>query len=113
MGNILSFLKSYRIAVVVALFLMLVELFVELFHPLLIAKIIDDGILQRDFSVVIQWGAVMIVMSLVAFLSGVINSFFAAHVSQSFGYDVRKSLFEKVQAFSFTNLSQVPTSSLI
>ncbi|MFC0273841.1 ABC transporter ATP-binding protein [Metabacillus herbersteinensis] len=113
MVKVLSFLKSYRIAVVVALFLMLVELFVELFHPLLIAKIIDDGILQRDLSVVIQWGAVMIVMSLVAFLSGVINSFFASHVSQSFGYDVRKSLFEKVQAFSFTNLSHFPTSSLI
>ena len=41
------------------------------------------------------------------------NSFAASHVAQSFGYDVRKSLFEKVQAFSFANLNQFATASLI
>lgn len=113
MSKVLSLLKPYRLAMGVALTLMLIELGVELLHPLLMAKIIDDGILKNDLSVVIYWGSVMALISIAAFAAGVTNSFFAAHVSQSFGYDVRKDMFEKVQSFSFANFSLFPTSSLI
>jgi ATP-binding cassette subfamily B multidrug efflux pump len=109
----ISFLKPYRIPVVVALLFMLTELTVELIHPLLMAKIIDEGIVKEDISVVMKWGAVMIGMSLLAFAAGITNSFYASHVSQSYGYDVRRSLFEKVQSFSFANFNLFPTSSLI
>lgn len=98
---------------VVALLLMLAELTVELLQPLLMAKIIDDGILKEDYSVVTFWGAVMLALSFLAFSSGIINSFYAAHVSQGFGFDIRKQLFVKVQSFTFEKLSKFPASSLI
>lgn len=113
MFKVISFLKPYRVAMGVALCLMLIELFVELGQPLLMAKIIDEGILKRDLAVVIQWGGILIGMSFLAFLSGITNSFYAAHVSQSLGYDVRRGLFEKVQSFSFADFNRFPTSSLI
>ncbi len=113
MKTVFSFLKPYRWAAYVALFLMLVELAVELWQPLLMAKIIDDGILQEDMTVVITWGSVMIGISLLAFAAGITNSFFAAHVSQSYSFDTRQSMFKKVQAFSFANFNSIPTSSLI
>lgn len=113
MLKVLSFLKPYKKPIYIALFLILIELFVELWHPLLIAKIIDDGILKNDLSVVLTWGGIMIGMTFIGFIAGIINSFYAAHVSQSFGYDVRKSLFIKVQSFSFANLNRFATSSLI
>ena len=111
--KIFSYLKPYRMIVALALFLMLAELGVELLQPLLMAKIIDDGIMQKDLAVVIKWGSVMVAISLLSFIGGIINSFAASHVSQSFGYDIRRNLFRKVQAFSFTNLAKYPTSSLI
>lgn len=113
MKKLFSFLKPYRLFIVLALFLMLVELGVELLQPLFIAKIIDDGILQKDLSVVIKWGAIMVGLSIFSFIGGIVNSFTAAHVSQSFGHEVRNSLFGKIQAFSFANLNNIPTSSLI
>lgn len=113
MLKVLSFLKSYKKPIYFALFLMLIELFIELWHPLLIAKIIDEGILKNDLSVVLTWGGVMIGLTFIGFIAGIINSFYAAYVSQGFGYDVRKSLFYKVQSFSFANLNQFATSSLI
>lgn len=113
MLKVLSFLKSYKKPIYIALLLMFVELFVELLSPLFIAKIIDEGILKNDLSVVLIWGGIMVGLSLVGFAAGIINSFYSAHVSQSFGYDVRKSLFDKVQSFSFANLNRFPTSSLI
>ncbi|MFD0868122.1 ABC transporter for multidrug [Chlamydia abortus] len=113
MTKILSFLKPYRIAVTVALLLMFTELMVELLQPFLISKIIDDGISQQNLSVVIQWGGVLVGCSILAFVSGIINSFYASHVSQSFGFDVREKLYEKVQSFSFANFNRFPASSLI
>ncbi|WHY98115.1 ABC transporter ATP-binding protein [Peribacillus simplex] len=113
MKNLSSFLKPYWLLIILALSLMIVELGVELLQPLFIAKIIDDGILQKDLSVVIKWGSVMVGLSVFSFLGGIVNSFTASHVSQSFGHDVRKSLFGKIQAFSFANLNNIPTSSLI
>ena len=113
MKKLFSFLKPYRLFIALALFLMLVELGVELLQPLFIAKIIDDGILQKDLSVVIKWGAIMIGLSIFSFLGGIVNSFTASHVSQSFGHEVRKSLFGKIQAFSIVHLNKIPTSSLI
>ncbi|MBY6052061.1 ABC transporter ATP-binding protein [Cytobacillus firmus] len=113
MSKVLAFLKPYRIAVAIALSLMLTELAVELIQPLLMAKIIDEGILQNDLQEVVKWGVIMLAASFVAFAAGVINSFYAAHVSQSFGFDVRKRLYDKVQSFSFANFNLFPTSSLI
>jgi ATP-binding cassette, subfamily B, multidrug efflux pump len=111
--KVIRFLKPYRAAMAVAWSLMLVELAVELLNPLFMARIIDEGILNKDLDVVLKWGFIMVGMSIVAFISGVTNSFFAAHTSQGFGYDVRESLYKKVQSFSFASFSKLPASSLI
>ncbi|RFU63023.1 ABC transporter ATP-binding protein [Peribacillus glennii] len=113
MRKLSFFLKPYKLPIFVALFLMLFELAVELIQPLLMAKIIDEGILQNDLRVVYLWGSVLVGVSILAFIGGIVNSFAASHVSQGFGFDVRKSLFEKVQSFSFTNLDKLSASSLI
>ncbi|TMU84848.1 ABC transporter ATP-binding protein [Bacillus sp. BHET2] len=111
--KVIHFLKPYRIAMAIAWSLMLVELAVELLNPLFMARIIDEGILNEDLDVVLRWGFIMVGMSLIAFISGVTNSFFAAQTSQGFGYDVRESLYKKVQSFSFASFDKLPSSSLI
>ncbi|MBY6038148.1 ABC transporter ATP-binding protein/permease [Fictibacillus nanhaiensis] len=113
MWKVFSYLKAYRFAITVALFLTLFELAVELLQPLIMAKIIDDGILKGDLDVIKYWGAIMFGLALAAFAAGVANSFFSAHVSQNYGFDIRRRVFKKVQSFSFVNFNQFPASSLI
>lgn len=113
MQLIWNYLRKYKLAVGMALFLTIVELFVELIQPLLIARIIDNGIMMEDMGVVVTWGSVMLLLSLVAFAAGIINSFYAAHASQHAGFDLRTDLFKRVQTFSFKNFQQFPTSSLL
>ncbi|GAE31084.1 lipid A export ATP-binding/permease protein MsbA [Halalkalibacter hemicellulosilyticusJCM 9152] len=113
MLKLFPFLKPYRIPIWIALTLMFVELVVELIHPLLLARIIDDGIVGNDMAFVMRWGGMMIAMSLLAFISGIINSFYAGHVSQSTGYDIRGDMYEKIQRFSYETLQRFQTSSLI
>lgn len=113
MRKLLPFLKPYKFAITIALIFTLLELAVELVQPLLMAKIIDEGILVKDLSVVLKWGGLMLLFSAIAFLAGITNSFYSAHVGQNFGFDVRSKLFAKVQSFSFANFNLFPASSLI
>ncbi|WP_420768998.1 ABC transporter ATP-binding protein [Parageobacillus thermoglucosidasius] len=113
MQQVLSYLKSYRKWMIAAWLLMFIELIVELWQPLLMEKIIDNGVMAKNFSVVWTWGAVMLGTSLLAFASGIANSFAAAYVGQEYGFLLRKRLFEKIQSFSFADFERFPTASLI
>lgn len=113
MRMIFSYTKPYKWPIVIALFLMLLELGVELVQPLLIAKIIDEGIIAKDETVIWVWGSTMMALAFVAFFSGVINSYFASHTAQSFAYDLRQSLFRQVQAFTMATFLRFPTAGLI
>ncbi|ANA81250.1 ABC transporter ATP-binding protein [Paenibacillus glucanolyticus] len=113
MGIVFSTLKKYRVAAIAALVMMLIELTAELIQPLLISKIIDDGIQKQDMSVVWMWGAVLTGSAVIAFIAGISSSFFAAHTSQGLGYDLRDQLYEKVQSFSYSIFNRFATSSLI
>ncbi|WP_017186276.1 ABC transporter ATP-binding protein [Alkalibacillus haloalkaliphilus] len=113
MIHVLKNLLPYRLHMIIAWTLMLIELGVELMLPFILMRMVDEGILVQDLNNVVFWGSVMIGLALLSFAAGIGNSFFAAHVTFKFGYDVRGKLFDKVQSFSFKNLNEYPTSSLI
>lgn len=113
MNIIFSYLKTYRAAAIAALLMMVIELAVELSQPLLISRIIDDGIRAQDNRIVWLWGGVLVVSAVLAFIAGVLSSFFASHASQGFAFDLRDQLYEKVQSFTYAVFSRFPTSSLI
>ena len=113
MKTVFSYAKPYKGLIIIALFFMLLELTVELFQPLVISKIIDDGILAGSQERIIQYGLVLVAMSGIAFVAGIINSYYAAHVSQSFSFDLRKAVYGRIQSFSLTTFNKFPASGLI
>ena len=113
MKTVFSYAKPYSLLIGVALFLMLLELVVELLQPLVIASIIDDGIVAGDQDTIIRLGLVLMGLSLIGFMSGVVNSYFASHVSHSFSFDVRRQVYERVQSFSLAMFNKFPASGLI
>jgi len=92
---------------------MLTELTIELWQPLLMGKIIDDGVMKRDVTAIFTWGAVMLGASLLAFVAGIANSFAAAYVGQEYGFMLRTTLFAKIQSFSLACIEQLSAASLI
>lgn len=113
MKTVFSYAKPYSFFIAIALFLMLLELTVELLQPLVIASIIDEGIVARDQDTIIRLGIVLLGLSLIAFISGVANSYFAAHVSQSFSFDLRQAVYGRIQSFSLAMFNKFPASGLI
>lgn len=92
---------------------MLIELSVELVQPIIIAKIIDDGIVMKNLETIGYWGIILAGLAFIAFLSGIVNSYFSSHVAQSFSFDIRNALFSKIQSFSMATYLRFPTSGLI
>ncbi|MBT2569295.1 ABC transporter ATP-binding protein [Planococcus sp. ISL-110] len=113
MKTVFSYAKPYKFYIVIALILMLLELVVELLQPLVIASIIDKGIVARDQDVIIQLGIVLMALSVIAFASGIVNSYFAAHASQSFSFDLRLAVYGRIQSFSLAMFNKFPASGLI
>lgn len=92
---------------------MLLELFVELIQPVIMAKMIDDGVLQQNTVIIWKWGSVLFALSVVAIIAGIVNSYFSSHTAQSFSFDLRNALFQKIQSLSMAAYTKFPTSSLI
>ena len=99
--------------VIFALFLMLIELFVELIQPLIMSRIIDEGIIARDTDTIIYYGLIMIGLTFLALIAGIVNSYFSSHAAQSFGFDLRNALFTKIQSFTMATYLKFPTAGLI
>ncbi|MRG86332.1 ABC transporter ATP-binding protein [Salinibacillus xinjiangensis] len=113
MKTILGYALHYKKSAAVALLLMGLELFVELVQPIIMAIIIDEGIVTRDMSKVVIWGSILLGLSLLAFIGGIVSSYFAANVSQGVGYDVRRDVFTKIQTFATAHMQKFETSSLL
>ncbi len=108
-----KFLKPYWRWALIAPMLMIVEVAMDLLQPRLIQRIVDEGISQLNMPIVLQTGLWMIGLSILGALGGMSNGFFAVKTVQSFGADLRETLFRKVQSLSFSNLDALETGQLI
>lgn len=113
MMKVLAYIKPYKWPAIIALILMLLELSVELVQPLIMAKIIDDGILAENLTVIWTYGIILVALSIFTLIAGVTNSYFSAHVAHSFIYDLRIAVFNKIQSFTMATYLRFPTSGLI
>lgn len=111
--RIFKFAWKYKIYIIIAILLMLVELVADLVQPFFISKVIDDGIVAEDINTVWFYLIVMLGVSLLAFIGGVFNSYFSSFAANMFSYDLRRALFNRIQYFSLATLSKFQTSSLI
>lgn len=113
MRKLLFFLKPYILYVVLAPLLMVVEVICDLYQPTLLARIVNEGILKNNFSLILHTGLMMIGIAIIGVIGGVGCTIFSSYASQNFGKDLRKALFKKIQTFSFSNIDKFHTSSLI
>lgn len=113
MKTILSFLKPYKLPIIIAYSLTFIELITDLLFPIFLGIIINEGILTNNRENLIMLGSIMLGITIFTFVAGIINSYFSSHVSISFAYDIREKLFKKIQNFTFEKLTLYPTSTLV
>lgn len=108
-----KYIKPYLPAFIIGPLMMIVEVIGEVVLPKLMANIINVGVANGSVGYITGAGALMILVALLMMAGGVGGAYFGAKAAVSFAADLRKDAFDKVQTFSFANLDQFSTGSLI
>ena len=108
-----AYIKPYLTAFILGPLLMLTEVFGEIMLPKLMSLIINNGVASRDTGYIIRVGLVMVLTAAIMAIGGVGGAYFSSKASICFTSDLRGDLFAKVQEFSFKNIDQYSTGSLV
>lgn len=108
-----KYIRPYLPAFILGPLLMIVEVIGEVVLPKLMANIINVGAANHNVPYIIGMGIAMLGMAALMITGGIGGAYFAAKASISFSTDLRRDVFDKVQKFSFANLDQFSTGSLV
>ncbi len=111
--RLLHYLGPYRKDLFLGAFLVFVETGFELFIPLIMADIIDVGIVNHDVPYILYKGVQMGICALLSLVTGLLYARYAARAAYGFGARLREAEYEKIQQYSFSNLDHFETSSLV
>ncbi|MCM1143431.1 MAG: ABC transporter ATP-binding protein/permease [Blautia sp.] len=113
MKKLLVFLKDYKKETVLAPLFKMLEAGFELFVPLVMAAIIDNGIAGKDIPYVLKMGLVLVLLGVVGLASSITAQYFAAKAAVGFSTQMKHSLFEHIQGLSFSEMDTLGTSTMI
>ena len=111
--TLLPYLKPYRRQAILGPLSIILEVILEINIPILMSRIVDVGIPEKNLSIVIITGLFMILMALCSLGAGMLSSKFSSEAGAGFASCLRGALFNKVQEFSFSNTDKFSTASLI
>ena len=113
MKRLLVFLKDYKKECILAPLFKMLEASFELFVPLVIAYLIDKGILAGDKSVIIKAFILLIVLGLIGLSASITAQFFSAKAAVGFATKLRHALFEKLLGLGFPEIDKLGTGAMI
>ena len=112
--TILKQTKGYRFASLMSPLLILIEVYMEVQLPFVMAEMVEKGVGGNEgIGFVVREGLKMIAMALIALASGAAAARFAAKAGMGFGANIRSAVFARIQDFSFANIDRFSTPSLI
>lgn len=113
MNQLKPYLKPYLKETILAPLFKLFEAILELFVPLIMAVIIDKGIGNKDTTLILHQGAILIGLGILGVVVSITAQYFAAKAATGFTADVRQALFSKIQYFSFSQLDELGNDTLL
>ncbi len=113
MKRLLGYLKNYRFRALLAPLFKMLEASFELMVPLVMIKLIDIGITNKDKDFIISCGIVLVALTVVGYIASITAQFFAAKAAMQVGKELRRNLFRHINSLSYDNLDKAGTSSLI
>ena len=106
-------IKEYKKDSILSPIYIAAEVVLELLLPFIMASMIDDGVEVGNMKHIVITGVIMLVVAMLSLFCGVMCGKHAAIASTGFAKNVRKSMFDNIQTFSFANIDKFSTAGLI
>ena len=113
MKRLLGYLKEHLCVTILAPLFKMLEASFELFVPLVVASMIDVGIGRHDIGYLWKMGGLLILLGIIGFSFSITAQYFAARSAVYTGKSMRSDLFAHMNRFSYQEIDQVGTSTLI
>lgn len=113
MNKLLGFLKNYKKESVISPLFKLLEATLELFVPLVMAHIIDEGIARSDEPYILKMFVLLVLLALVGLVCSITAQYFAAKAAVGFAQEVRHALFAHIQSLSYSKLDEAGSGTMI
>lgn len=111
--TLLRQLQEYKKDAILTPIFTALEVLMEVLIPFIMASLIDKGIETGNLKNVALYGGLMLVMAMFSLMFGVLAGRYAASASSGFAYNLRNSMYEQIQTFSFSNIDKFSTAGLI
>lgn len=108
-----KYMKPYRVQAITGFLFKMFEAFLELLVPLVVAKIIDQGIANQDRDYILKMGGILFLLGIIGYCSAIVCQYFASRTSQGFGTYLRNDMFKAMNAYDYENIDEIGTPSLI
>ena len=111
--ELMKCIREYKKPSILAPVLVSLEVVMECTIPFLIAMLVNQIKAGAEFSVLVKYGLLLIVMATLSLMFGIGAGNACATASCGFAKNVRKDLYAKIQEFSFENIDKFSSSSLV
>ena len=112
-GRLLAEVKEYKRDSLLTPVFMLLEVAMEMVIPLLMARIIDEGVEQGRMDRIFLVGFFMLIAAGIGLFAGIMGGKYGARASAGFAKNLRAAMFRNIQTFSFSNIDRFSSASLI
>lgn len=113
MKLILKYLKNYKPFILLNIISVFGFALVELGIPTIMAKVIDNGIINNDITYIRKMGFVIAFISIIGVIGTILLGYCSSRISTGITRDIRNDIFKKAQEFSHTEYDKFGVSSLI
>ena len=111
--KLMSYIGEYKRDTLLSPISVTFEVILEVLLPMLMAKVIDNGVEAGNMNYVVKMGLLMLVVAMLSLAAGPLSGVFAARASMGFGKNLRKAMYDNIQDFSFQNIDHFSTSGLV
>ena len=113
MKELMSCMKAYRAEAILSPLFKLCEACMELLVPLVVAMIVDVGIATGDVTYIVTRCLILVAFGVAGLAFALTAQFFAAKAAVGASAELRRRLFEKLQSFSYTQIDDMGTATMI
>lgn len=106
-------IKQFKLASILTPFFMFMEVLTETIIPLLMASMIDNGVNKGDMGHIRYIALLMMGMALLALFTGYMGNRLGAYAGCGFAHNLRETMYEKIQTYSFSNIDKFSTAGLV
>ncbi len=111
--RVLAFARPHRKLISVFLGITVVDACLVIVTPLLVQRIVDDGILQKDTALVVEMAGLMAITALFGAGLAVVAGWFSSRIGEGLIYDLRTQVFAHVQRQSLAFFTRTQTGALV